>query len=396
MRGDDPLMRILHVYKTFLPDSMGGLEQVIGQLARAGSQLGDSIRVVSLAKDHRPRPRSFHGAVHVRFPETFSIASNSVSIGLARRFGDMVAWADVVHYHYPWPFADFLHLAWNVKRPTVMTYHSDIVRQRRLAVLYEPVRRAFFERVNHIVATSPNYMASSDVLRQYRHKSSVIPIGLDESSYPRPDPSTIDRWRSIVGEKFFLFVGVIRYYKGLHILLEAAQGTNLPIVIVGSGPIEAELKAMAASFQLTNVTFLGMQPDQDKMALLSLCRAVVFPSHLRSEAFGVSLLEGAMCGKPLISSEIGTGTSFVNIDGETGCVVRPSSPDDFRQALLRLASDDALCDRMGAAARARYERFFTAEQMYAGYSRLYQDVVVAMAHRRCTSGLSADPVARIR
>jgi glutamine synthetase len=150
-----------------------------------------------------------------------------------------------------------------------------------------------------------------------------------------------------VGAKFFLFVGVLRYYKGLHILLDAAKGSNYPIIIVGAGPIETSLKRQARKHGLDHVHFLGAVSDQDKVALLSLCYAVVFPSHLRSEAFGISLLEGAMHGKPMISSEIGTGTSFINVHEQTGLVVPPSDPRAFRNAMDKLWNKPERAKSMG-------------------------------------------------
>ncbi|MEJ2610669.1 MAG: glycosyltransferase, partial [Candidatus Thiodiazotropha sp.] len=86
--------------------------------------------------------------------------------------------------------------------------------------------------------------------------------------------------------------------------------------IAGAGPTERELKERVTRLGLNNVHLLGHVDDAEKVALMRLCRAVVFPSHLRSEAFGVTLLEGAIHSKPLISTEIGTGTSYINIDGE--------------------------------------------------------------------------------
>ena len=64
--------------------------------------------------------------------------------------------------------------------------------------------------------------------------------------------------------------------------------------------------------------------------------AVVFSSNLRSEAFDISLLEEAMFGKPMISSEIGVGTSFINIDQDTGTLAHPSSPKYLQQAMTYL------------------------------------------------------------
>lgn len=167
---------------------------------------------------------------------------------------------------------------------------------------------------------------------------------------------------------------MLRYYKGLHILLDAAQGTDYPIVIVGAGPIEAELKAQAARLGLRNIFFLGAVPDEDKVALLTLCYGVVFPSHLRSEAFGISLLEGAMYRKPMISSEIGTGTTFINIGDETGLVVPPSDPVALRQAMSYLWEYPEEAANMGRRAEERYWEHFTAEQMVKSYVDLYDDL----------------------
>ncbi|WP_276527368.1 glycosyltransferase [Microvirgula aerodenitrificans] len=138
--------------------------------------------------------------------------------------------------------------------------------------------------------------------------------------------------------------------------------------------METELRAQAQRLGLHNVHFLGPLPDEDKAALLVLCLGVVFPSHLRSEAFGVTLIEGAMHGKPLVSCEIGTGTSYINLDGETGLVVPPGNVQALRQALDRLWHEPALAAAMGARARQRYLGHFTARHMVERYAALYRDV----------------------
>jgi len=181
----------------------------------------------------------------------------------------------------------------------------------------------FLKRVDRIVATSPNYVESSQTLQRYRDKVRIIPIGLDETTYPCPTDEKLAYWRKRVGQRFFLFVGALRYYKGLAFLLESLRLTSFPVVVIGTGPEEAELKALSQRYGLTGIRFLGGLPDEDKVALLSLCYGLVFPSHLRSEAFGISLLEGAMFSKPMISCEIGTGTTFINVAGETGLTQPP-------------------------------------------------------------------------
>jgi rhamnosyl/mannosyltransferase len=375
-------IRVLHFYKTYYPDSVGGVEQVIRQMCVGTGRLGITNQVLSLSRDRSLEPFQFEGHTVHRAPLNFEVASNAVSVQAVGRLARMAAEADVVHYHFPWPFMDLAHFLARIDRPTVVTYHSDIVRQKALLKLYEPLRHRFLESVDTIVATSPNYLASSAVLDRYRDKTRVITFGLDKSSYPEPDQARLDHWRARVGPKFFLFVGVLRYYKGLHILLDAVAGTDYPVVIVGAGPIEAELKARAARLGLKNVQFVGAVDDLDKAALLKLCYAVAFPSHLRSEAFGISLLEGAMYGKPMISSEIGTGTTYINVHGETGLVVPPSDPAALRAAMHRLWHDPRMAQEMGQRAEGRYWRLFTSAQMADNYARLYHELVARRAEVR--------------
>lgn len=380
-------MRVLHFCKTYFPDSVGGIEQVIRQMCVGTGRLGVTNRVLSLSRAPDLAPIEFEGHTVHRARLDFELASNGVSLSAIGKLRQLARDADVVHYHFPWPFTDMAHFLGRIDKPTVLTYHSDIVRQKTLLRLYQPLKHRFLQSVDTIVATSPNYLASSAVLDRYRDKTRVIAFGLDKASYPEPDAARMDEWRARIGPKFFLFVGVLRYYKGLHILLEAAAGTDYPVVIVGAGPIEGELKARALTLGLKNVLFVGRLEEPDKVALLALCYAVAFPSHLRSEAFGISLLEGAMFGKPMISSEIGTGTTYINVDGETGLVVPPSDHEALRAAMTRLWNDPQLAADMGRRAEARYWKLFTAAQMADDYTRLYQELVA----RRARVTLAATP-----
>lgn len=368
-------MRVLHFFKTSFPDTMGGVEQVINQIARGASKLEVKTDVLSLTPDRVARTIEIDGYLAHRARLDLHIASTGISASAILRFSQLAKKADVIHYHFPWPFMDMVHFLTRVKKPTVVTYHSDIIRQKHLLKLYRPLQNKFLASVDRIVATSPNYLATSDVLKKFSDKVSVIPIGIDKTTYPQPTPDRLQYWRERLGPKFFLFVGVIRYYKGLHILVEAAAGTDYPIVIVGAGPIEQELKAQAAKCGLRNIHFLGLLSEHDKAALLMLCYGVVFPSHLRSEAFGISLLEGAMYGKPMISSEIGTGTTFINIGEETGLVVPASDPAALRQAMRYLWNHPEEAAKMGQRAEERYWQHFTADKMVQSYVDLYGDLM---------------------
>lgn len=368
-------MKVLHFYKTYYPDSVGGVEQVIYQIASGVADLGISTDVLSLSSKAAAQPVDLGSHKAYKAKLDLQIASTGFSLSALRMFRELAREADIIHYHFPWPFMDLVHLACRLNKPSLVTYHSDIVRQATLLKLYRPLMHSFLSSVDAIVATSPNYLHSSPVLRRHQDKTRVIPIGLDKAAYPVPSHNNREHWRQRFGERFFLFVGVLRYYKGLHILLEAMKGAPYKLVIVGAGPVEEELKAQAQRDQLDNVFFVGAVSDEDKVALLDLCYAVTFPSNLRSEAFGISLLEGAMYGKPMISSEIGTGTSYINQHAQTGLVVPPSDPVAFRQAMDHLWAHPEQAKQMGRQAESRYWEYFTAKRMAEGYDNLYRQLL---------------------
>jgi rhamnosyl/mannosyltransferase len=366
-------MRVLHFYKTYYPDTWGGIEQVIRQLCVGTGRLGVTNDVLTLSRGG-PSEIEFEGHTVHRVPLDFEIASTGFSFAAIRKLARLARKADVIHYHFPWPFMDLAHFMARINKPCVVTYHSDIVRQKNLLRVYSPLKRRFLRSVDTVVATSPNYLASSPVLKRFEHKTRTITYGLDKTTYPKVSEQLKAKWRAQFEERFFLFVGVLRYYKGLHILLDAMANLDYPVVIVGAGPEEQALKEHAQRLGLTHVHFIGAVDEEDKAALLELSYAMVFPSHLRSEAFGISLLEGAMYGKPMISSEIGTGTTYINIDNETGLVVPPDDPAALGAAMRTLWENPEQAAEMGRRAEARYWELFTAEKMAENYHALYREL----------------------
>ncbi len=368
-------MRVLHVFKTYYPDSFGGVERTIHAIAKGALAHGIQSDVLSLSRDPVANTVEFDGHMAYKAKLDFEFASTGFSRDVLFRFKELSARADIVHYHFPWPFMDLLHLLHPPGKPTVVTYHSDIVKQKLLLRLYKPLMHRFLSSTTRIVATSLNYLESSEVLQRYRDKTEIIPIGLDEADYPRASEELKDSWKSRFPKPFFLFVGVLRYYKGLHTLIKAARDVDADILIAGEGPMEGELKAQAVRAGLSNVQFLGPIGDLDKAALLELCTAFVFPSHLRSEAYGLSLVEAAMFGKPMISCEIGTGTSFVNKDGETGIVVPPQDAGALAGAMRAYLENLDTSMSHGGRGLIRYRDELSAEKMVQRYCRSYASLV---------------------
>lgn len=370
-------MKILHVYRTYYPDPPGGLQEAIRQIAVSTRAFNVESRVFTLSPNPMPAEIQRDEARVIRRRSLAAPASCDIGgISSFLCFAEAAKWADVIHYHFPWPFADLLHQVVHPKVPAIMTYHSDIVRQRWLAQLYNPLMRQTLKSMVTIVATSPAYAQTSPVLSapDIAPKVRVIPLGIDASTYQKwEDASILGRLNLSNSELFFLFIGVLRYYKGVHYLIEAALHIKAKVVVAGSGPELAKLKVQAQQLGASNIIFAGQINDEEKVFLLRHCRALVLPSHLRSEAYGMVLVEASMFGKPMISCEIGTGTSFVNADGVTGIVIPPENSQALAKAMELLLENDALVSQFGDSARIRYQEMFSGEKLAHAYCELYRN-----------------------
>jgi glycosyltransferase involved in cell wall biosynthesis len=375
-------MRILHIYRTYYPDSQGGIQQAIRHICLATQAYATESRIFTLSPNPSPKKISSTEGLVIRSKSWMAPASCDLSgISSLLEYQELVAWADVIHYHFPWPFFDILELFNFSKKPCVLTYHSDIVRQKFMNKFYTMLMHRTLRAMSAIIATSPNYLNSSPVLRRYflQDKVTMIPLGMArfQSEQMNLDEFTSDYLQQ-VGVKsgeYLLFIGVLRYYKGVHNLIAAAKSIDSSIVVAGDGPQAKIIRELSKLNKLTNIIFLGEVSEEQKHVLLRNCLALVLPSHLRSEAFGMVLIEASMFAIPMISCEIGSGTSYVNIHGKTGLVIPPSDPAALSEACNRLIKDRVLTNQMGKAALERYEELFSITALGKAHINLYSKLL---------------------
>lgn len=361
-------MKILQISKIYPPDSVGGVEQTIKTIALETEKLGAKHSLLTLSP--HPREDQVDGLPVIRCKKNFEIASCPFSLEFFRKFKTIAQGFDILHFHYPWPFAELTYLLRVVDRPALVTFHADALKHPFLKKVYKPLKQAFFKKVNYIVPTSIPLRQTSPDLKDFQDKCRVIPLGIDPQSYSKPNSSAFPN----LGQGFVLFVGVLRHYKGLHTLIEAAKNVSIPIVIAGAGPLQNELADQIKTLNLSNVQLIGRISDADKVALYERCAMVVLPSQARAEAFGITLLEGLMHKKPLISTELGTGTSYVNQHQKTGLVIDPEDPQALACAIIQL-TDPVLATQMGQAGYEWFLSQFQSAIMGQRYFELYQDLL---------------------
>lgn len=372
-------IQVLNTYRTYFPDPPGGLQEAIRQICLSTSVLGIENTIFTLSPHHLPKALEMPEALVVR--ERSWMAPSSCDIGGLSAFTtylDLVKNADVIHYFHPWPFADVLNILKNKDKPVVLTYISDLVRQRFLGPLYSPLMWRTLRKMDVIIANCPVYVETSPILSHpsIRNKVKVIPLGIEESSYPKiGDETILTRLMISIKEPYFLFLGVLRYYKGVHTLISAAKSLNAKVVIAGYGPESEKLKKQVENMGLKNIIFTGQVTVKEKVSLIKNCLALVLPSHLRSEAYGMVLVEASMFNKPMITCEIGTGTSFVNKHETTGIVVKPENVEEMHNAMNFLLKNKDIVKAFGDKARYRYETLFSGPALGNAYKSVYEDLM---------------------
>lgn len=371
-------MKILHVGKYYFPYH-GGIETVVRSLAEGFVDRGDEVTVLcSHPGTGGPIDEWIHGVRVVRTPTLGTLASQPVSPLLPVSIERLARSHDVVHVHSPNPLAEACVLPLRKKIPVVVSYHSDVVRQRRFVPIYRPILRRFLARAGRIAVPTRHHVDSSEFLPEFSPKCRVIPFGIDprELEPRRGEIATVAALRQRYGD-YALFVGRLVEYKGLPVLLRAAKSLDQSVVIVGEGPALDDLRSLAGELGISErVHFAGRVGDRATLgAYYRASRCVVLPSISRAEAFGMTLLEAMACGRPLVSSRLDTGVSEVNEDGVTGLQVAPSDPEALATALRRILSDEALASRFGEAGLARFRERYSRAAMISSYRALYAETI---------------------
>lgn len=287
---------------------------------------------------------------------------------------------DIVHLQFPadpMAHAAMASLPASVKR--VITWHSDVVRQKSILKLYRPFLNRLLAKTDAIILPTPAHLAASEQLRAVRDQSRfhVVPFGFDLSRFAER-PSAAEHIRAGQLGRFLVFaLGRHVYYKGFEFLIRALPDVpDAAVILGGRGPLTDELQRLARALGvLERVAFVGRVPDADLPAYYHACDVFCMPSVERAEAFGIVQVEAMASGRPVVCCELGNGVTWVNRHGETGLVVPPRDPQALAAALTRLRDDHALRATLGQQARRRALEIFDAGALRSKTLAVYQHVL---------------------
>lgn len=375
----DPKPSVLHIYKDYYPPVRGGIEQCIHWMCDE-TRSDFHVRVLVASRSRDTLDEVIDGVRVVRAGSFGRVLSLPLAPSFHRLMRRMDS--DILHFHMPMPLGEMAYLL--PPRPkgmVVVTYHSDIVRPAQRMMGYGPLQRIFLNQANVIMPTSQRYLDSSATLAPHRARCKVVPLGIPLDAW-RETEESIAYSRHIHekarGRTVVVFLGVLRYYKGLPFLLEAMRqlGEQVCLFIGGDGPKRGELEAQAQALGVADrVTFLGDLSETEAVGLLHGGDLFCIPSHLRAEAFCLSQIEAMACGLPVVGTNLATGVPEVNRDGVTGRIVEPASADALAKGLRELIGNPELRKAMGEAAKNRAETLYSSKMMGEELRKVYQGVL---------------------
>lgn len=385
--------RVAHLGK-YYPPSPGGIEEHTRTLARAQADLGADVRVLVVnhaAADGRdatfdrltptPDAEEYDGPVRVtRVGRCANVAKLDVAPGLPRALRRLVRWRpDVWHLHAPNVSMMLALLTCPAARPLVVTHHSDIVRQRFLKHAVRPLESAIYRRAARLLPTSADYAAGSDVLQRFADKVTPLPLGIDPEPFRDPNPAALasaDELRKKHAGPLWLCVGRLIYYKGLPVSLEALRSVPGTLLVIGTGPLAAELRARAGAFGVSDrVVFHGHATADQLAGAYLAAMALWFPSTARSEGFGLVQVEAMASGCPVVNTAIEhSGVPWVCRHEREGLTVPVNDPAALAAAANRLLAETGLRARLADAGRERVATEFDHRVMAERSLAIYQAV----------------------
>ncbi len=374
--GSRKARTVLHMGK-YYPPYEGGIENHVQSLCDGLSEHYDVTALV-FNTGRKSTHESVNGVEVLRAGSLARVLSTEISPSYLTRFARMRR-ADLVHLHVPNPVGEIACLALPRRTRLVVTYHSDVVRQKLLGRLNRLILHRVLRRADRIIVFTRRYMESSPVLRHHMDKCAIIPHGIDLAEMRLTDRAAgIGRdLRQRHGEPLILFVGRLVYYKGVDVLLRALPHVpEARLLIIGDGPLKESLEASARQAGVASqVSFLSKVPHEVKVAACHAARFLVLPATHRSEAFGLVQVEALAAGLPVISTDIDSGVPFVNAHGVTGLVVPPRDAGALGAAMRSLLDDEALRRSFSEAARARAQGLFSRSTMIRDSRALYESLL---------------------
>jgi len=374
-------MRILQISKFYYPE-LGGIERIVQQIAEGISKdMGFEVGVLCCSRNAKGKVEMINGVKIWRAKILCNFWGMPISFQFFNILKQLRTKFDLIDFHHPFPLGDLAIFLFLSRKDLIVHYHSDIVRQKPLEIFVKPFIFNTLKKAKRIIVSNPNLAKTSPYLQKFREKCIVVPFGVEIKKYQRPNLAKVREIKEKYKD-FILFVGRLTYYKGVQYLIKAMRDVNANLVIIGEGKEKTKLKKLTKNLNLEKkIFFLSYQKENDLINFYHASKIFVLPSIYKAEAFGIVLIEAMACKKPVVSTELGTGTSWVNINNQTGLVIPLKNEKALKRAIEFILNNKKIAEEMGEKAFLRIKNIFLEDKMIKEIKKLYQEVYSALNNK---------------
>lgn len=371
-------MKILHINKFYFP-WIGGVETICKKLAENFAKNKLNKISVLCCNDRFSTEQTYINKVQViRASTLFTAFGMPVSIKFFFLFKALSNDYDIIHIHWPFPLGIIALVLFKPKAKIIITWHSDIVRQKIFEFFLTPFITKSLDIADAIIVPTKNHVKFSRWLKKFYSKIHIIPFGIETNFYHKTSKTKAKNLKGKFQNKaIILSVGRLNYYKGIEYLLKALplvekEIKNFICIIIGTGPQEKTLKILTKRLNIEQyVVFLNKMSTPKLKVFFLACDIFVLPSIYQSEAFGLVQLEAMLAKKPVINTNLPSGVPLVSINTLTGLTVPPKNSLLLAEAILKLLKNKKLRANFGKQAYKRVMRFFTLKIMIEKHRYLY-------------------------
>ena len=372
-------IRILEVNKAYFPHT-GGIETLVKQYSQDLQENGFEVNTLVCRDGFGKTYNEIIDNVNLTRAGSFgTYFSCPLSLSFIELFRKMSKNADIIHIHVPFPLADLALLLSGYKGKVIVSWHSDVVKQKKLLILYKPLLKYLLSRADCILVATKGHIKGSEWLMKYRKKCKIVPYGINTENYSNIIKGDFLKGISSNPDSFKVFFsGRLVYYKGVDVLIKSFRkvNDNCELFIAGTGILEENLKEKVNKYGLSDkVHFLGFLPEKQLKQAYADCDIFVLPSDARSEAFGIVQIEAMFYGKPVINTSLESGVPYVSIHGKTGLTVQPENSVQLARAINFLCENKDIREKFGKSAHERVMTEFNEKHIIKKLCKIINDEV---------------------
>lgn len=377
------MYRILQINKAYHP-KIGGVETIIKQYSEVLEKEGYDVEVLTVhhERNFKTSTEEMSGIKVTRCSSLGTFFSLPLSFSFFYHLFRMRNSFDIVHIHEPFPLATLAAYILPSRVKILVTWHSDIVRQKIVAPFIIPLQKKLLRRAQFITTTNQTLATNSSVVSHFLEKHHIVPASISKEEYKEGQSGSNRLANLKLPKKYALFLGRFSGYKGLSVLAGAIDThpelRNIPLVLAGTRDNDMQSVEKLKTFPQT-IVIEGIT-DTEKKWLFEHAYMFLFPSISPNETFGITQIESLIYGVPVINTNLPTGVPHVSIHGETGYTVEPKDIEGLARAMddlwnMPTESYKAMSEKAKHRALAEYEDAKMKNELLSLYSQITKEAL---------------------